>query len=592
MNEKPVNKIDLDSNIIKANDINTVINIKLTDVNNNPVNLENEIDYFYLVRNNKYYPVTDIYFNNGGISFKLPNLYKGLYKIEIKDKEGSIYPANDNVSILLNQSFESGKEAEFINMKDSILKDVPEIVNDYINNDPDRFKGQDGKDGIDGIDGKDGKDGIDGKDGRKGDPGERGIKGEKGDKGDKGDPGENAVIPDDILNIIQEVDEEYLIPTDFNTIQSAIEKLSARNFKHQSKINILIEAGHLISEGIILNGGDYSNFIISSEENEVNLSPSFPKINYAVFENCNAPVLNTIINGGGYCINGIKVDKASSMLINPGCGFINAGSTNLYVTGASIVNASEGIFTGGSQDSDELSTSGGAGITSWGARVFAQAADVSNSKMYGIQGAHGGYVSFLSGTANNCFRHGIRATNVSVVDARGSTANDCQAYGVYALSGSTVNAYGGSFKNGLVAGIHASQTSKVNARESIVDGSTCGVLAIRSSIVDFTSGSANNCLEQGIRVTEMSSLNGFGVNVKDTGTLPNHHGVTSDTGSTVVLRNSNITGSNGKDVYINNGSTVNIKGTKTTSSTDNNPVIGDVNATSFNTLTNFGIVWG
>ena len=577
MSEKPVNQIDIDSNIIKANDINSIINIKLYDVNNNLVNLENEIDYFYLVRNNKYYPVTDIYFNNSEISFKLPNLYKGLYKIEIKDKQGSIYPADDSISILLNQSFESGKETEFINMKDSILKDVPDIVTDYINNDPERFKGEDGKDGKDGIDGKDGKDGIDGKDGR---------------NGIDGVDGKDAIIPDDILNIVQEFDEEYLIPTDFTTIQSAIETLSARNFKHQSKINILIEAGHLISEGIILNGGDYSNFIISSEENEVNLSPSFPKINYAVFENCNAPVLNTVINGHGYCINGIKVDKASSMLINPGCGFINAGSTNLYVTGASIVNANDGIFTGGSQDSDESSSSGGAGITSWGARVFAQGADVSNSKMYGIQGAHGGYVSFLSGTANNCFRHGIRATNVSVVDARGSTANDCQAYGVYALSGSTVNAYGGSFQNGLVAGIHASQTSSVNARESIVDGSTCGVLAIRSSIVDFTSGSANNCLEQGIRVTEMSSLNGFGVNVKDTGTLATHHGVTSDTGSTVVLRNSNITGSTGKDVFINNGSTVNIKGTKTTSSTDNNPVIGDVNATSFNTLTNFGIVWG
>ena len=105
MSEKPVNKIDIESNIIKANDVNSVINIKITDVNNNTVNLENEIDYFYLVRNNKYYPVTDITFSNGSISFKLPNLYKGLYKIEIKDKQGSIYPANDDISILLNQSF-------------------------------------------------------------------------------------------------------------------------------------------------------------------------------------------------------------------------------------------------------------------------------------------------------------------------------------------------------------------------------------------------------------------------------------------------------------------------------------------------------
>ena len=163
MSEKPVNKIELDSNIIKANDINSVINIKITDVNNNPVNLENEIEYFYLVRNNKYYPVTDITFNNGGISFKLPNLYKGLYKIEIKDKKGSIYPANDDISILLNQSFESGKESEFINMKDSILKDVTDILIDHSEN----FKG---------------------------DKGDKGDKGEKGDKGDQGDKGEDGNV--------------------------------------------------------------------------------------------------------------------------------------------------------------------------------------------------------------------------------------------------------------------------------------------------------------------------------------------------------------------------------------------------------------
>ena len=178
MSEKPVNKIDINSNIIKANDINSVINIKLTDVNNNPVNLENEIEYFYLVRNNKYYPVTDISFSNGEISFKLPNLYKGLYKIEIKDKKGSIYPANNDVSILLNQSFESGKESVFINMKESILKDVPDILNDYITENEEKFKG---------------KDGIDGDKGEKGDPGEKGDKGDKGLEGDPGVDGKDGV---------------------------------------------------------------------------------------------------------------------------------------------------------------------------------------------------------------------------------------------------------------------------------------------------------------------------------------------------------------------------------------------------------------
>ena len=193
MSEKPVNQIDIDSNIIKANDINSVINIKITDVNNNPVNLENEIEYFYLVRNNKYYPVTDITFNNGTISFKLPNLYKGLYKIEIKDKKGSIYPANDDVSVLLNQSFESGKEAEFINMKDSVLKDVPEIVTNYIDDDPERFKGEKGDKGDPG---EKGDKGDPGEKGDKGDPGVKGDKGDPGIKGQKGDPGEKGDTPD------------------------------------------------------------------------------------------------------------------------------------------------------------------------------------------------------------------------------------------------------------------------------------------------------------------------------------------------------------------------------------------------------------
>src|SRR5699024_1972255 len=193
MSEKPVNQIEIDSNIIKANDINSVINIKITDVNNNPVNLESEIEYFYLVRNNKYYPVTNISFNNDTISFKLPNLYKGLYKIEIKDKKGSIYPANDDVSILLNKSFEICKESEFINMKDSILKDVPELVTEYINDNPERFKGDKGDPGEKG---ERGETGFKGNKGDKGEQGIQGIKGDKGDPGEKGDKGDKGDTPD------------------------------------------------------------------------------------------------------------------------------------------------------------------------------------------------------------------------------------------------------------------------------------------------------------------------------------------------------------------------------------------------------------
>ena len=568
MLEKPVNQIDLDSNIIKANDINSVINIKITDVNNNPVNLENEIEYFYMVRNDKYYPVTDISFKNGGISFKLPNLYKGLYKIEIKDKKGSIYPANDDISILLNQSFENGKESEFINMKDSILKDVPEIVTNYINNEPERFKGDPGERGYPGRKGEDGKDGLDGKDGK------------------------DAIIPDDILNIVQNFDEEYLIPSDFETIQTALNELSVRNIKQGKKINLLIESGHKLNTPINLNGGNYSQFYISSIDPIVSIDDTFPKTIYAKFESCTAPILNTLIDGKGYPSNGFRIDKASSFTVNPGCGFINAGSTNLYVNGSSTAYVSGGIFTGASQDSSPDDSSGGAGITSWGSMVFAENCDVSGSNRYGVQAAHGGVVSFRNGKADNSSNLGVRATNNARIDARGATANDCGTYGVLAIAGGFVSAYSMECKNAGTAGIYAVGASTVLAYRADVSGSTIGILAERSSTVEWYLGVAVGCETYAISATESSTVNGFGVIIEDTGTRTVDHGVNINKGSTVTLSRGTITGSAGSDVRINKGSTANLDEAKTTNSTEWKPMIQDVNATSFNTVSSFGIIYG
>ena len=295
MKDNPVNKIDLDSNIIKANDINSVINIEITDVNNNPVNLENEIDYFYLVRNNKYYPVTDIKFNNNVISFKLPNLYKGLYKIEIKDKKGSIYPANDDISIILNQSFESGIETEFINMKDSVLKNVPKILNDYITVNEEKFKGEDGKDGKKGDKGDPGVKGDKGDKGDrglkgdpgvkgdKGDKGDRGLKGDKGVKGDKGDKGDKGLDGKDFdknnflvdqTMITDELKQQIAGTTPINSVPAnnslttnkyadnsvTNEKLDG-NFLHRRRINADEDIKYITEDGTyIISAGNLGNF--------------------------------------------------------------------------------------------------------------------------------------------------------------------------------------------------------------------------------------------------------------------------------------------------------------------------------------------
>ena len=160
---KPTNRIEINGNEIKVNDINTPIKITVLDVDGNRINLSNNIDYFRLTKDDEHYvEVTDITFNNDDIIFKLPPMKKGLYKLEIKDNNGSIYPAGEDVKILLRQSFEGLKETTYKSMSDHILEEIEPIILYHIEHNPEKFRGQDGQDGRDGIDGEDGKDGVDG----------------------------------------------------------------------------------------------------------------------------------------------------------------------------------------------------------------------------------------------------------------------------------------------------------------------------------------------------------------------------------------------------------------------------------------------
>ena len=382
-------------------------------------------------------------------------------------------------------------------------------------------------------------------------------------KGPKGDKGEDVVI--------HRFNKEYLIPSDFNTLQDALNHVSVEHVEQGYKINLVIESGHKLNSTIELDGGDYSQIMISSHDEKVELADTFPKKTFAIFHGCSAPTINTLIDGKG---------------------FINSGSTNLYVNGASTAYVSGGVFTGASRDSSPDDSTGGAGITSWGSTVFAENCDVSGSNRYGVQAAHGGVVSFKNGKADNSSNLGVRATNNARVDARESTANDCGTYGVLAIAGGFVSAYSMECRNAGTAGIYAVGASTVLAYRADVSGSDIGIQVSRSSTVEWYLGVANGCKTNAINVTENSSVNGFGAVIENTGSRNVDHGVTINKGSTVVLSRGTITGSGGSDVRINKGSTANLDEAKTTNSTDWKPMIQDVNATSFNEISSFGIIYG
>ena len=573
MSEKPVNKIDLDSNIIKANDINSVINMTLTDVNNNPVNLENEIEYFYLVRNNQYYPVTDITFNNDVISFKLPNLYKGLYKVEVKDKKGSIYPANDDISILLNQSFESGKETEFISMKDSILKDVPEIVNDYINNDPERFKGVKGDKGDKGDPGDKGERGLRGYKGDKGYPGDKGDKGDKGDpgeKGDKGDPGEDV----DYSLIFQDDTIQVKIPSDFLTLQSAIEHYQLKNNGLNVVIELLIESGYVIQDGIFLQDGDYSKFKITSEDDIVlsNVTGHLIEGNRAVL-----PTLSCLIDMQHLGLIGIRAIKNSRGSVDISCGVINAGSNGIVVSEGSHYHLFSSNFSGAGNRCLWVSN---------GSIAEAELSNLSNSGGRAVYCSRGSKANIHKSNVTNSGETAVYAIR-SEINAQETDVSGAVNYGYYAGSGSTIICNDGVINNTGNSGIYCSNGSTVSASRVLIEN--CSSYAIEcssGSIVDAGVCSIDNCL--GVMADYGSTINARSSNILNS----NDVGVLSKNGSHIIITLTNILNSVNDDLNVSLAGFIYGYSAKTTNSTGSSINVEDTNITNLSQIHSRGIIWG
>ena len=181
MKNKPVNTIETNGDVIRVNDRTSEIQLTLKDINGNDAKLTDTLDYFYLTNDNKHlYEVTEYSIDNNIITFKMPPVPRGLFRIEIKDSNGIIYPSGDDIEITVQISLEEGINTAYFTYQDIVTKHVEETALKYIDEHPEKFKGQDGKDGRDGKDGKDGlngrngKDGIDGKDGLNGRDGKDG----------------------------------------------------------------------------------------------------------------------------------------------------------------------------------------------------------------------------------------------------------------------------------------------------------------------------------------------------------------------------------------------------------------------------------
>ena len=264
MDKSPVNFIETKQNTIKVGDFNSPIALSIFDHNHDVIDLTNKIDYFLITKDDyKYYEVTEYTFENEQLIFKIPNVRKGLYRIEIKDLNGSIYPSNDDVYIQLINSFDGEKEQAYTTIKDDIINKVKPIVYEHIEENQEFYKGKDGKDGRNGIDGKDGKNGIDGKDGEDGVDGKDGQDGVDGQDGKDGTDITGVFLAGIYRNTLPN-NEEYTIKN-FNIFENT------ENFDTENGIFKLKEGFWSIDFTMFITNGSSGNADLRLKVNNENI---------------------------------------------------------------------------------------------------------------------------------------------------------------------------------------------------------------------------------------------------------------------------------------------------------------------------------
>lgn len=279
------------------------------------------------------------------------------------------------------------------------------------------------------------------------------------------------------------------IPTDYLTIQEAIDDLSPLSVKQGAIIDIIIEAGHQPTAGVLVENGDYSHFRISSVDAEVTLDPAFPATDIIKGINARMPVLNCLINANSLGVNGYFAENGSSGVVSSGCGIKFASQHGLYANSGSYITAGGTIFTSCSQGSPAYS-----GILAWASKIDAFGADVSGSLYYGAQAAASGTLYFRSGIANNCARHAIRATNGAITIARDASA-----------------------LNAGVSGIRSFDKGIVHANSVDVSGSATGIWCENGSEVIADAATGNNTTGSFIFCNKMSRVSAAGASASGAG---------------------------------------------------------------------------
>ena len=364
-----------------------------------------------------------------------------------------------------------------------------------------------------------------------------------------------AELDDEKASTIEN-DQTYRIPTDYPTLQAAVDDLSTEWIPPGVQVTLHIESGHQPASGVAVEQGDFSRFVITADDDPVVLPGSFDG-SFVSGDHAMLPVLDCSIDMAGNGEHGYAVGTCSVGRVERNRAIRNAGSNAVYVLNG---------------------------------RVDVRDCTLTGAQLCGIRATHTSSVAARQADVSGAGDYGVRASYGSTVYLTRGKANDCGAHGIYAIR-SRVIGEATEFNNNGVNGVRANRGAHVsltaldggNSPTVIENSGGHGIWATNASTVDAQDVVIHNC-DHGVRGQEASTINIRGADIRNC-----DRAVGAVTGSQVVAVGARCSDSSGNsDLVVWGASTIDATDCQTTSGT---PWVGDINLSAFNSLEGRGTIF-
>lgn len=401
------------------------------------------------------------------------------------------------------------------------------------------------------------------------------------------------------------------IPSDFPTLQDAIDFYHNKvTFNVNRELVLNIEAGHQITSGINVSGGDYGYIRITSDDATVQIDGSWGTGGALIADNARAPVLdciidlNSLVTSSGYYLN-----NTSNGFITPGSGMINGLNRGAHVSNKSSLSADDCVFTGFGQAGIHASRT--SDVQCANANLSGNSQDPTNTfgALYASRSSriHGPSINLTNSGGD-----GVRVQRLGTIVVPDIDVSGCAGIAFVANGGDIMSDSGNPVTDNLQGQlINAGNNGRIylgEANATFVAGMTDFAIECRQGTVyvrDLTmSGQEGICIyaigagakvdcptytvtsgQDGVNCLDLAEVNIERCNI----TGQTRYGVSAASGAKVTVEDGTVSGSVNNDLNCLKGAQIFAFNATTSSGAVN---VADTNFSAFNTIeSNKGIIW-